>query len=55
MGRLIPAGTGMAFHKDRRDRREAEMARKEAESAAAMMAEVESAAETEEEATSDAS
>jgi DNA-directed RNA polymerase subunit beta' len=54
VGRLIPAGTGMAFHKERRERREAELARKEAESAAAMMAEVESI-ETDEETATDAS
>ena len=54
VGRLIPAGTGMAFHKERRERREAELAQKEAESAASLMAEVESA-DSQEEVASDAS
>jgi DNA-directed RNA polymerase subunit beta' len=56
VGRLIPAGTGMTFHKERRERREAEIARSKAESAAAMMAEVDTSAEaTEEETSTDAS
>jgi DNA-directed RNA polymerase subunit beta' len=44
VGRLIPAGTGMAYHDERRERRaaeKAEKAEKEAESAAAMMMDVE--------------
>jgi DNA-directed RNA polymerase subunit beta' len=52
VGRLIPAGTGMTFHKERRERREAEIARSKAESAAAMMAEVDTSAEAAEEETS---
>jgi DNA-directed RNA polymerase subunit beta' len=55
VGRLIPAGTGMTFHRERRERREAEIARKQAESAASMMAEVDSSEVSDEETTTDAS
>ncbi len=44
VGRLIPAGTGMAFHNERRERRAAQNAEKEAESTAALIAEVDDAA-----------
>lgn len=54
VGRLIPAGTGMAFHEDRRRHREAEAAKQEAESSG-MMAEVQALTDYQEKVVSEAS
>ncbi len=50
VGRLIPAGTGMAFHNERRERRAAQQAEKEARNAPALIAEVDDSMEKSEEA-----
>ena len=41
VGRLIPAGTGMTFHNERRERRAMEQAEKEAKNTTALMVDVE--------------
>ncbi len=45
VGRLIPAGTGMAFHNERHERRVAQQAEKQAQSAATLMAEFDNSSE----------